>query len=337
MARPWTAKPKRETIAGSGPPSLLELCTDAIAQHLHTIPFVGEVLPHHILKEVLDRRKNQNMTDTDVPLLLSTTFEVVPPTQVDYLSFKNCHKVTSDGIKVVFDNCPALTSLDLSFCELIGDDALKGLSQRCPGLRELDLTGCRLVTDEGCKHLGILKHLAGLRLELCNKVTDMGVQAVVRGTGPSLRELNVGDVRQMTNISVQIIADHCTNLTSLSIAGNMQATDMDVADVCKKCLGMQSLNLRACRRLTDGCLKPISAMLRGQHRRGIPALRALDLGGCGRLTDDALCNMLPLCSSLTLLDLRGCRNLTQRSRDLVDKYCPHMSELTFPKLDPPTQ
>jgi hypothetical protein len=86
----------------------------------------------------------------------------------------------------------------------------------------------------------------------------MGVQAVARGAGPSLQELNVGDVRQMTNISVQIIADHCTNLTSLSIAGNMQVMDMDVADVCKKCLGMQSLNLRACRRLTDGCLKPIS-------------------------------------------------------------------------------
>lgn len=77
------------------------------------------------------------------------------------------------------------------------------------------------------------------------------------------------------------------------------------------------------------------ALLRGQHRRGIPALTALDLGGCGRLTDDALCNMLPLCSSLTLLDLRGCKNLTARPRDLVSKYCPAMCELTFPKIVEP--
>mmetsp|Transcript_18525 Transcript_18525/g.36069 ORF Transcript_18525/g.36069 Transcript_18525/m.36069 type:complete len:360 (+) Transcript_18525:35-1114(+) len=334
VARPWTAKPQREAAGGRGPASLLELCTDAIAQHLHAMPHVLDVLPHHIMKEVLDRRKNEKMTDSDVPLLLSTTFEVVSPDDVDFLSFKNCHKVTSDGIKVVFDNCPALTSLDLSFCELIGDDALKGLAERCPSLRGLDLTGCRAITDEGCTHLARLKRLESLRLELCNKVTDLGVQAVARGAGPSLTELNVGDVRQMTNISVQIIADHCTNLTSLSIAGNMQAMDMDVADVCKKCLGMQSLNLRACRRLTDGCLKPIAAMLRGQHRRNIPPLRALDLGGCGRLTDDAVCNMLPLCSSLTLLDLRGCKNLTSRSRDLITKYCPDMRELTFPKIDP---
>jgi hypothetical protein len=109
------------------------------------------------------------------------------------------------------------------------------------------------------------------------QVSDLGVQAVARGAGPSLQELNVGDVRQMTNISVQIIADHCTNLTSLSIAGNMQVMDMDVADVCKKCLGMQSLNLRACRRLTDGCLKPISGEIQ-------PACTESDFPSSGTLS-----------------------------------------------------
>jgi hypothetical protein len=35
-------------------------------------------------------------------------------------------------------------------------------------------------------------------------------------------------------LTLQIIADHCPSLRSLSIAGNMQAMDLDVADVCKK-------------------------------------------------------------------------------------------------------
>jgi hypothetical protein len=99
--RPWTAKPKRDgENKVVGPASLLELCTDAIAQHLHAIPNVVEVLPHHIMKDVLDRRKNENMADGDIPLLLATTFEVVPAEKVDFLSFKNCHKITSEGMQV---------------------------------------------------------------------------------------------------------------------------------------------------------------------------------------------------------------------------------------------
>ena len=144
--------------------------------------------------------------------------------------------------------------------------------------------------------------------------------------------LNLGDVRQMSNVSMQIIADHCPSLLSLSVAGNMQAMDMDVADVCKRATALESLNLRACRRLTDGSLKAVSALLRSQHRRGLSGLTALDSGGCGRLTENEVNKALPLMSSLTLLDLRGCRNLTPLTRNLIDKYCVNMQFLTFPPL-----
>lgn len=56
ITRPWTAKLQRSNAsdAGLGVPSLLEMCTDAVAQHLHTLPSL-EVLPHHLMKDVLDR------------------------------------------------------------------------------------------------------------------------------------------------------------------------------------------------------------------------------------------------------------------------------------------
>mmetsp|Transcript_26435 Transcript_26435/g.41323 ORF Transcript_26435/g.41323 Transcript_26435/m.41323 type:complete len:112 (+) Transcript_26435:893-1228(+) len=110
--------------------------------------------------------------------------------------------------------------------------------------------------------------------------------------------------------------------------------DMDVSDVCKKGQNLQELNLRACRRLTDGCLKPIGALLRNQHKKGIPPLTSLDLGGCGRLTADGVAAILPSCSSLTRLDLRGCKQLTPHTETLIHKYCPQMQDLVFPKLDP---
>ena len=86
-----------------------------------------------------------------------------------------------------------------------------------------------------------------------------------------------------------------------------QVLDLDVGDVCRRARHLESLNLRACRRLTDGALKPIAALLRRQHIQGLQPLRALDLGGCARLTEDSLAALLPLSSSLTSLDLRGCK------------------------------
>jgi hypothetical protein len=404
-------------------PSLESLCLDLLAAHLHAIPAI-ENLPAHLMKEVLDRRKNEKMEDADLPYLLATTFEVPPTTrlpasrrtreqsrdipraqkwaggfthhfsfsaikavsaeELDFLSLRSCMRLTDEGVAFVCQSCANLASLDLSFCELVGDASMRALSQGCRALHTLDLTGCRQISDAGCAQaaprppltaprrrcimlrrgsaptpslnglwlciqIALLPALTSLSLELCNRVSDLGVQAIARSAGGRLLALNLGDVRQMSNVSVQIVAEHCTSLRSLSIAGNAQVPlaralatralngradrapvprpragqvsprrrrlrrgraqvlDLDVGDVCRRARHLESLNLRACRRLTDGALKPIAALLRRQHTQGLQPLRALDLGGCARLTEDSLAALLPLSSSLTSLDLRGCK------------------------------
>lgn len=311
----------------------MELCLDVIATHLHTFQSFGHMIPHHLMKEILDRRKNETMTDHDLPLFLETTFEAVPPEELTFLSLKSCRSVSDEGFKLVFASCQSLTALDLSFCELLTDNALQAMAKSCCALESLDLTACRFITDAGCGSISRLRSLTELDLSLCNKVTDLGIQAIVRSAGPRLRSLNLGDIRQMSNISVQLVADHCSSLRSLSIAGSMKVMDLDVGDVCKHALLLQSLNLRACRRLTDGCLKYIGNLLRLQHRKGHPPLTSLDLGGCSRLTDDGVATILPSCSSLTHLDLRGCKQLTPRIEELLAKYCPAMADLTLPKFE----
>ena len=276
MVRPWTAKPQRPQAAAAEAaddgddsacrvPSLMEMCMDMISNHLHTFPSI-DYLPSHLIKDIMDRRKNEAMTDSDLPFFLAATFDAVPQDQLDFLSLRSCSKVTDAGFEYIFRSCPALQVLDLSFSDLVGDKALASLADTCPHLESLNLTGCRQVSDTGCSALARLRELKAIHLELCNKVTDVGIQKIVRAAGTRLQVLNLGDVRHMTNVSVQIIADHCPALVQLSIAGNMQAMDMDVGDICARATLLQALNLRACRRLTDGCLKPIAGLLRCQHR-----------------------------------------------------------------------
>ena len=81
----------------------------------------------------------------------------------------------------------------------------------------------------------------------CMQITDIGIQSIARNRGSSLlvmhwntpimlsylvlcQTLNLGDLRQMSNISIQIIADHCVNLQSVSIAGSMQVPYVPFCD-----------------------------------------------------------------------------------------------------------
>lgn len=79
------------------------------------------------------------------------------------------------------------------------------------------------------------------------QITDIGIQSIARNRGSSLlvmhwntplmpadlvlcQTLNLGDLRQMSNISIQIIADHCVDLQSVSIAGSMQVLYVPFCD-----------------------------------------------------------------------------------------------------------
>ena len=72
-----------------------------IANNLHTIPSI-EYLPSHLMKDILDRRRNECMTDADLGFFLAATFEAVPAEQLDFLSMRSCRNVTDEGFGFVF-------------------------------------------------------------------------------------------------------------------------------------------------------------------------------------------------------------------------------------------
>uniref|UniRef100_A0A7S4L0Q1 F-box/LRR-repeat protein 15-like leucin rich repeat domain-containing protein n=1 Tax=Guillardia theta TaxID=55529 RepID=A0A7S4L0Q1_GUITH len=225
-------------------PSLIHLCTCFISKNLHIIPSV-DALPSHLLDSILEQRSNEAMVDQDLPFLLAVTFQTTPAERLGFLNFRSCLKITDPAMALAVSYCHALRRIDLSFSELVGNKTMESLACSCSLLESLSAVGCRQITDDGCTSIAGMKSLRELELELCNKITDMGIQSIARNRGSSLLTLNLGDLRQMSNISIQIIADHCVDLQSVSIAGSMQVMDLDVEDLCKRCTRLQSLNLRA--------------------------------------------------------------------------------------------
>jgi F-box/leucine-rich repeat protein 2/20 len=61
----------------------------------------------------------------------------------------------------------------------IGDDGLAALSSGCKKLRKLNLSYCIEVTDKGMESLGYLEELSDLELRALDKITGVGLTALV--------------------------------------------------------------------------------------------------------------------------------------------------------------
>ena len=75
-----------------------------------------------------------------------------------------------------------LVGLDLGYCDRISDGGMVALCPQLGHLRTLSLCGCRGCGDATAEALGRhCRQLISLNLELLTALTDIGVQAVVRG------------------------------------------------------------------------------------------------------------------------------------------------------------
>ena len=100
------------------------------------------------------------------------------------LSFASCGDCISDDIvEIIASNMLYLNKINLSGCGKIGHSALSALAT-CRGLKHIDFSGCKRITDsafiplcEAIFHPGV----QSLYLQLCYKITDVGLQWITNG------------------------------------------------------------------------------------------------------------------------------------------------------------
>ena len=333
---PWEAANSK---AAATVPSLQELVCGVLASHLDCFESL-DVLPEHLAAVVRahiqrDRRllRDEGIAVWVEAVMAATSPGTGPSASARKLNLRWAASLTDDGLKLLAENCAhwagALVELDLGFCEGIGDAGVQAIAPSLGGLRALVLNGCRRCGDASLVAIG--RNAPGLeRLEadLLQRVTDHGIQAIVRGC-PALLDLRIGGCSRISNISTSLIADHCSQrLTRLGVGGCHSLTDLDLEEV-GKCRALTHLDLCACAKLSDAGLKSIGKLAERQlkahrvweDRRAAaggrppcgppPTLTHLNLGGLGRMSDDALLKLTVRAAHLLELDVRGCSRLTE--------------------------
>lgn len=323
-------------------PSLQTLICRLLAKHLHHVESL-DVLPDHLLSIVREsiQQDRRLLSDDGLGVWLSAVSRGGTATN---LNLRWCSSLSDEGMQVLGIKEPSwaarLLDLDLAFCELISDAGLQLLAPACPALRAIALTGCTRCGDGACKSLG--HHtpcLERCELDLLQRITDVGVQAIVRGCR-HLGDLRLGGCSRLSSISTSLISDHLRpHMRRLGLGGISNLNDVDLEDV-GKLTSLTWLDLCACPKVSDAGIKQIGLLAARQCKlvaewkaahcgrsgsgeddklggldgtAGLcpPALTHLDLGGLTRLSDTGLLKLLSRTRHLASLDLRGCSRLTE--------------------------
>lgn len=227
--------------------------------------------------------------------------------------------------------------VDVSRCSPLSNQALAGIIKRQPN--SLDLSWTPLAKRQlNC----LLTRLPGLRELRLTGLSWSCLSALVSPTLPYLRLLDLRWCEGVKDAQIKEIITPPGSESSRSRLRNMATLRLSGLDVSESTLRvlqrhmpqLERLDLAHCKDITDSSIALLAAA--GTHSRN--SLTELTLAGCSELTDGCL-SYLKRLSSLTLLDLRGCKSISRRACDAFISDLSHfalycmMEEKLIQRLD----
>jgi serine/threonine protein kinase len=160
--------------------------------------------------------------------------------------------------------------------------------------------------------------ISTLDLAGCTKITDEGVQAVVRRNS-KLRHVNLFGCH-ITDESVTMMSKHCAKLEFLGLQG-FTITDVSIAAITLNpcAASLRCLELHSCH-VSDGAMTALAA--------AVVNLNALHLQFISSVTDDFVLALVANCQQLTSVILAGSSKLTDCALKAVASL-PGLKELDF--------
>ncbi|KAL4641716.1 lysine-specific demethylase 2A-like [Arapaima gigas] len=202
------------------------------------------------------------------------------------------------------------TRIDLSRCRSVSPQALSGIIKRQPV--SLDLSW----TTISKKQLSwLVSRLPGLKDLTLSGCSWSSVSALSSSSCPPLRSLDLrwtegvkdSQIRDLLNPPGCNNRSKLRNLLSFRLSG-LEISDSTLRLIIRHMPLLTRLDLSHCRGITDQSVNLLTAV--GSSTRN--TLTEINLAGCSKLTDACL-RYLKRLSSLSILDLRGCKGVTRKA------------------------
>uniref|UniRef100_A0ACD5Y9X8 Uncharacterized protein n=1 Tax=Avena sativa TaxID=4498 RepID=A0ACD5Y9X8_AVESA len=247
------------------------------------------------------------------------------------ISLMGNYRLSDSGLDTIISAAPSLSSLNLSECSRLTSTGIEDLANKlCSVLRELYIDDCLNVEAMVIlPALQKIKHLEVLSVSGIQSVCDKFVNELIPIHGSNMRELAFAGCLKLTSSSIKAIGVNCPHLSSLDLRNLNRLRDSAMRHLRDGCRLIKKLKLQkntfsdeAVSQFLEesgGCLTELS--LNNVEKVGNLTARAialkcsmhlevLDLSFCRDLTDEALGLIADSCSSLRILKLFGCTQIT---------------------------
>ncbi|WOK91954.1 hypothetical protein Cni_G00645 [Canna indica] len=273
----------------------------------------GRCLPDYVLRSTLAQYPNSLPSLTTICL-------------------KGSYRLSDDGLNAIVSSAPSLTSVNLSQCSLLTSLGIINLAHKLDKvLRELYIDDCQNVDVMAI--LPALKKLVDLEVLSVagiHSVCDKFVQRLIPVCGPGMKELIFAGCQKLTTYSIKTIGAYCSSLCAIDLQNLKRLNDTALGYLANGCTSLQKLKLRqnafsdeavaALLEASGGSLTELSlnnvtkvaeqTALAISHQCS-STLYSLDVSFCREMTDEALGLIVDSCSSLRILKLFGCTQVTE--------------------------
>jgi hypothetical protein len=151
---------------------------------------------------------------------------------------------------------------------------------------------------------------------------------------------------QVTDLTLQSIAVHCTGLQSLSLSCCMEIRDTGLIVISEHCPDLKSLKVNHCDRITDDSFTSISTHCTGLQSVNLmgyhitdaiiisiashcTGLQSLILEWCTQITDASIISLSTHCTGLQSLNLDWCSKITDASIVSISDHCSGLESLNL--------
>ncbi|XP_010524773.1 PREDICTED: F-box protein At3g58530 isoform X2 [Tarenaya hassleriana] len=213
--------------------------------------------------------------------------------------------------------------INLEFAQGIDDKHLELVKKKCrdalSNLDCLNLNGCQKISDKGIEAItSISPKLKVFSIYWNVRVTDIGINHLVKNC-THIVDLNLSGCKNLTDKSMQLVAETYQELVSLNLTRCVKITDDGLLQVLLKCSSLLSLNLYALSSFTDKVYRNISLLAN---------LRFLDLCGAQNLSDEGLA-LIAKCDKLVSLNLTWCVRITDSGVIAIANSCTSLEFLSL--------
>ncbi|RID53036.1 hypothetical protein BRARA_G00463 [Brassica rapa] len=268
------------------------------------------------------------MPDYVLPSTLARSPKSLP--MLSSLSLSGACRLSDVGLRALVSVAPAITSINLSQCSLLTSSTIDMLSDSLGSvLRELYLNECQSIDLKLI--LTALKKFEKLEvLSLVDLPSVRGrlLREFITARGQALKQLTLSNSVKLTDSSIKDISENCPNLRVLDLANVCKLTDCALGYLANGCQFLEKLifcrnsfsdeAVAAFVETSGGSLVELSLnnVKKVGHNTALALakfsekLQILDVSWCRDMSDNALGYIVDSCSSLKVLKVFGCTQVT---------------------------